>query len=85
MSARIDIPDDKIAEFCRQNGIQCLSLFGSVLRDSVLRDDFTPESDIDVLVEFKRDEPRDWRSSVQYPTTCQKFWDGGWISTQHSV
>ena len=48
MSARIDIPEDKVAEFCRRNGIQCLSLFGSVLRD-----DFTPESDIDVLVEFK--------------------------------
>ena len=48
MSARIDIPEDKIAEFCRRNGIQCLSLFGSVLRD-----DFAPESDIDVLVEFK--------------------------------
>ncbi len=48
MNARIDIPEDKIAEFCRRNGIQRLSLFGSVLRD-----DFTPESDIDVLVEFK--------------------------------
>ena len=48
MIARIDIPEDKIAEFCRRNGIQSLSLFGSVLRD-----DFTPESDVDVLVEFK--------------------------------
>ena len=48
MSAQIYIPEDKIAEFCRRNGIQSLSLFGSVLRD-----DFTPESDIDVLVEFK--------------------------------
>lgn len=48
MNARIDIPKDKVAEFCRRNGIQRLSLFGSVLRD-----DFTPESDIDVLVEFK--------------------------------
>ena len=48
MSVQIDIPEDRIAEFCRQNGIQGLSLFGSVLRD-----DFTPESDIDVLVEFK--------------------------------
>ncbi len=48
MIAGIDIPEDKIAEFCKRNGIQCLSLFGSVLRD-----DFTPKSDIDVLVEFK--------------------------------
>jgi hypothetical protein len=33
--------------FCRENGIKKLSLFGSVLRD-----DFSPESDIDMLVEF---------------------------------
>lgn len=46
--ARIDIPTDKIAEFCRRNHIRRLSLFGSVLRD-----DFRPESDVDVLVEFE--------------------------------
>jgi len=44
----IDIPLDAIAEFCRRNHIRRLSLFGSVLRD-----DFTPESDVDVLVEFE--------------------------------
>jgi len=38
----------EIAEFCRRNHIRRLSLFGSVLRD-----DFGPESDIDVLVEFE--------------------------------
>ena len=48
MSARIDIPKDKIAEFCRHNRIHRLALFGSVLRD-----DFTPESDVDVLVVFE--------------------------------
>lgn len=36
-----------IAEFCRRNGIARLDLFGSVLRD-----DFGPDSDIDVLVAF---------------------------------
>ncbi len=46
--ARIDIPRDRIAEFCRQNQIRRLALFGSVLRD-----DFTPRSDVDVLVEFE--------------------------------
>jgi hypothetical protein len=46
-AARIEIPKDKVAEFCRKNHIRTLSLFGSVLRD-----DFGPESDIDVLVEF---------------------------------
>ncbi len=48
--ARIDIPDDKIADFCRQNRIKRLALFGSVLRD-----DFRPDSDVDVLVEFEPD------------------------------
>jgi predicted nucleotidyltransferase len=46
--ARIDIPKDEIAEFCRRNRIRRLALFGSVLRD-----DFTPQSDVDVLVEFE--------------------------------
>ncbi len=46
--ARIDIPQDKIAEFCRRHRIKRLSLFGSVLRD-----DFSDESDVDVLVEFE--------------------------------
>jgi predicted nucleotidyltransferase len=44
---RIDIPQEKIAEFCRRNHIRRLALFGSVLRD-----DFGPDSDVDVLVEF---------------------------------
>ena len=48
--ARIDIPKDEIAEFCRRNHIRRLALFGSVLRE-----DFTPESDVDVLVEFEPD------------------------------
>lgn len=48
MSPRIEIPKDKIAEFCRRNHIRRLALFGSVLRD-----DFTPKSDVDILVEFE--------------------------------
>ncbi|MDJ0899878.1 MAG: nucleotidyltransferase family protein [Xenococcus sp. MO_188.B8] len=43
----IVLPNDKIAEFCRRHHIRKLSLFGSVLRE-----DFTLESDIDFLVEF---------------------------------
>ena len=50
VNARIDIPREKIAAFCRRNGIKRLALFGSVLRD-----DFTSESDVDVLVEFEPD------------------------------
>jgi hypothetical protein len=37
----------RVAEFCRRNHIRRLALFGSVLRE-----DFGPDSDIDVLVEF---------------------------------
>ena len=44
----ITIPKDEIAEFCHRHHIRKLSLFGSVLRE-----DFRPESDIDVLVEFE--------------------------------
>ncbi len=44
----IEIPQDKPEEFCQRNHIKKLSLFGSVLRD-----DFTEDSDIDVLVEFE--------------------------------
>ena len=46
--AKIEIPKEKLAEFCRRHHIRKLSLFGSVLTES-----FTPESDVDVLVEFE--------------------------------
>jgi predicted nucleotidyltransferase len=48
MSMRAKVPQAKIAAFCRRNSIRKLALFGSVLRD-----DFTPDSDVDVLVEFE--------------------------------
>lgn len=44
----LEIPVDKIADLCQRWHIEKLSLFGSFLRD-----DFTPESDIDILVEFE--------------------------------
>lgn len=46
----IDIPKEKIADFCKKWQIVELSLFGSVLRD-----DFRPDSDVDVLVSFGPD------------------------------
>ena len=45
---RIDIPHDELRRFCRRHHIKRLSLFGSVLRD-----DFGPASDVDVLAEFE--------------------------------
>lgn len=47
----VRIPRDALATICRRHGIQRLSLFGSILRD-----DFRPESDIAMLVEFKPNE-----------------------------
>ena len=47
---QIDIPGPEIEEFCRRNHIRKLAFFGSVLRE-----DFSPESDVDVLVEFDPD------------------------------
>lgn len=44
----IQVSQDKITEFCLRHHIRKLSLFGSVLRD-----DFSSDSDIDVLVEFE--------------------------------
>jgi predicted nucleotidyltransferase len=48
--AKIPIPREQVIEFCRRHHIRKLSLFGSVLRD-----DFRPDSDVDVLVEFEPD------------------------------
>lgn len=42
------IPADQVEAFCRRHHVRRLSLFGSVLRE-----DFRPESDVDVLVEFE--------------------------------
>ena len=44
----IDIPQERIRKFCREHHIRQLSLFGSVLRN-----DFSAESDVDMLVEFE--------------------------------
>ena len=48
MSPRIKVDRNEIAGFCRRHHIRRLSFFGSVLRD-----DFRPDSDVDVLVEFE--------------------------------
>jgi hypothetical protein len=48
MSQQVLPPRSEIAAFCRRHAIRKLSLFGSVLRD-----DFRPDSDVDVLVDFE--------------------------------
>lgn len=46
MSIRIPIPQPEIREFCRTHGVRELALFGSALRD-----DFSADSDVDVLID----------------------------------
>lgn len=48
MSPHVSIDRDALSAFCRRHHITRLALFGSVLRD-----DFRPDSDVDVLVEFQ--------------------------------
>ncbi|MCY3874980.1 MAG: nucleotidyltransferase family protein [Rhodobacteraceae bacterium] len=50
MTVRITVPSDKLAAFCERWQIVELAIFGSTLRD-----DFGPESDIDLLVSFRED------------------------------
>ena len=45
---RIDVPAEQLASFCRKHHIRKLSFFGSVVRE-----DYRPDSDVDVLVEFE--------------------------------
>jgi uncharacterized protein len=52
MAIQIDIPRQALEAFCHRYPIRRLSLFGSVLRD-----DFRPDSDVDVLVEFEPGAP----------------------------
>ena len=47
--ANLKIHKNQIAKFCHRHHIRKLSLFGSILRDN-----FEPDSDIDVLVEFEQ-------------------------------
>jgi predicted nucleotidyltransferase len=52
LNQHLEIDLDQIAAFCERHHIRKLSLFGSVLRE-----DFRPDSDVDVLVEFESELP----------------------------
>lgn len=49
---QLEVHDNDIRAFCRRHGIRKLAFFGSVLRE-----DFRPDSDVDVLVEFDANQP----------------------------
>lgn len=52
---RIDFSAQELAELCRRHRIKRLAFFGSVLRD-----DFGPDSDVDVLYEFEEGATPGW-------------------------
>ena len=55
MSIKIPVDHKKIADFCRRHHIRRFAFFGSVLRD-----DFRPDSDVDVLIEFEAGHVPGW-------------------------
>jgi len=60
---QIDIPKDKIEDFCKKWKISEFSIFGSALRE-----DFSPKSDVDVLISFEPDIPWslfDWVDMIE--------------------
>src|SRR5713226_7838126 len=48
INPNLKLPQERVADFCRRRQIKRLSVFGSATRD-----DFRPDSDVDVLVEFE--------------------------------
>jgi predicted nucleotidyltransferase len=48
MNSKVSVDQERLAKFCRQNGVRRLAIFGSALRD-----DFGQDSDVDVLIEFE--------------------------------
>ncbi len=48
MNRKLSVDKNRIADFCRRHHIDRLAIFGSALRE-----DFTPDSDVDVLVDFE--------------------------------
>lgn len=71
MNSSLRVPKQRLAEFCRANGIKRLALFGSALRE-----DFGPESDIDLLVEFHPDRIPGFLSLAGMEIELSKLFEG---------
>ena len=70
MKAAIELPTEKITAFCQKWQLTELALFGSVLRD-----DFRPDSDIDVMVQFHTDAHPTFRTLDQMETELKTIFD----------
>lgn len=68
LSLKIDLPMAQIVEFCDRWQVVEFALFGSVLRE-----DFRPDSDIDVMVQFHADAHPTFASLEQMETELQKL------------
>jgi uncharacterized protein len=66
----INISDDKLTDFCQRWQIQELALFGSILRE-----DFRPDSDVDVLVTFMPDNPWSLFDFVEMKEELEKLFE----------
>lgn len=67
----INIQRERIAEFCKRHHIRKLSLFGSVLRS-----DFRPDSDVDVLVEFEQGHSTGFFGLARMERELSEIFDG---------
>jgi len=71
VNPNINIPKNKIAEFCHRWKVAEFSLFGSILTRN-----FRPDSDIDILVDFTPDAKwshQKWNKTKQKPHTSQSY------------
>lgn len=66
----IELPMEKIAEFCDRWQVTEFALFGSVLRD-----DFRPDSDIDVLITFSPTAKRGLTETLQMRDELQAIFE----------
>lgn len=71
MTPRIDIPKAALAQLCKRWHVTRLSLFGSVMRE-----DFGPDSDVDVIVEFDPDHVPTLLDLVQISEELSALFEG---------
>jgi len=67
--ARVKASKERLADFCRRHNIRRLSIFGSALRK-----DFKPKSDVDILVEFKKDKTPSLLQMVRMEAELNKLY-----------
>jgi hypothetical protein len=71
LKTKFKIPNEVLTDFCRCHRVRSLALFGSVLRD-----DFSPLSDVDVLVEFEPDAGVGFFEMFDMEEELSKYFEG---------